>query len=148
MLPRAEINVTPMIDVMLVLLIIFMIVTPVINAPVVLPKSDHADSRPEEPGEIILVIDRNGMYSLSTGMGTASVGASTPYAIPQEALGERLAALYGHRAQDRILYLKADGELSFGRVQDAIGVARRSGVHVVAAVTEPRRRSRIVAPLP
>jgi len=136
MLPRAQINVTPMIDVMLVLLIIFMIVAPVINARVTLPRSRHADSRPEEPGEITLYIERNGDYSLSTtGAGT---GTGTSIAVPADGLGDRLRALYDHRARDRVLFLKADAELRFGRVQQAVEIARRSGVRVVAAVTEQR----------
>ena len=57
---RADVNVTPMIDVMLVLLIIFMIVTPLIHSTTVLPKSVHAESRPEDPGDITLSIDRHG----------------------------------------------------------------------------------------
>ena len=134
MLPRAQINVTPMIDVMLVLLIIFMIVAPVINARVTLPRSGHADSRPEEPGEITLYIERNGDYSLST----TGAGTGTSIAVPADGLGDRLRALYAHRARDRVLYLKADAELRFGRVQQAVEIARRSGVRVVAAVTEQR----------
>ena len=136
MLPRAQINVTPMIDVMLVLLIIFMIVAPVINARVTLPRSRHADSRPEEPGEITLYIERNGDYSLSTT--DAGTGTGTSIAVPADGLGDRLRALYDHRARDRVLYLKADAELRFGRVQQAVEIARRSGVRVVAAVTEQR----------
>ena len=134
MLPRAQINVTPMIDVILVLLIIFMIVAPVINARVVLPQSVHADSRPEEPGEITLYIERDGEYSLSTTGG----GTSTSITVPADGLGDRLRGLYAHRARDRVLYLKADAELRFGRVQQAVAIARRSGVRVVAAVTEQR----------
>src|SRR3990172_245904 len=106
MLPRAEINVTPMIDVMLVLLIIFMIVTPVLESRVVLPRRDHADARPEQPDEIVLAIDRNGVYFLSiTGGAVPSEGA--PRLIATDALGDQLEALYTNRGQDRILYLKA-----------------------------------------
>ncbi|HEY3279731.1 MAG TPA: biopolymer transporter ExbD [Gemmatimonadales bacterium] len=130
---RADVNVTPMIDVMLVLLIIFMIVTPLLASHVALPQSTHADRRPEEPAEIVLVIDRNGVYALST--------SGEPEALPADTLGARLAALYRDRKMDRILYLKADQALSFGPVQDVIEIARRSGVRVVAAVTEQRRRS-------
>jgi biopolymer transport protein ExbD len=144
MLPRADINVTPMIDVMLVLLIIFMIVTPVINSRVVLPSSEHADARPPEPREIILSIDRNGTYFLETTGGAPS--ASAPRVIAADALRDRLEPLYGHRTQDRILYLKADKQLAFGPVQEAIEIARRSGVRVVATVTDQRGRQRGVRP--
>jgi len=123
-----------MIDVMLVLLIIFMIVAPVINARVALPRSEHADARPEEPADITLYIDRTGEYSLAL----AETGARR--VVSASALRDELGALYAHRIQDRILYVKADSALSFGRVQEAIEIARRSGVRVVAAVTEQRAR--------
>ena len=137
MLPRAEINVTPMIDVMLVLLIIFMIVTPIIESRVRVPQSDHADLRPVEPDEVVLGIDRSGTYFLSV---TGGVGPSVnaPQVIGADALRDRLGALYAHRTKDRILYLKADTDLPFGVLQDAIEIARTSGVRVVAAVTEQR----------
>jgi biopolymer transport protein ExbD len=138
-LPRAEINVTPMIDVMLVLLIIFMIVTPVITSPVALPRSDHSDARPQQPGEITLTIDRSGVYSLSV-TGDAAPSERAPRVIPANALRHQLEALYAHRTQDRILYLKADNRLGFGPVQEAIEIASRSGVRVVAAVTEQHAR--------
>jgi len=136
MLPRAQINVTPMIDVILVLLIIFMILAPVINARVVLPQSEHATARPEEPGEIVLYVDRNGAYSLAI----TGAGVNTLLPIPADALSARLRSLYAHRTQDRVLYLKADAALRFGSVQQAIEIARRSGVRVVATVTEQRPR--------
>ena len=130
MSPRPQINVTPMIDVMLVLLIIFMIAAPVINARVALPRSEHADSRPEEPADITLYIDHTGGYSL------ALTQTGAPRAVPASALGDELGALYSHRVQDRILYVKADSGLSFGLVQQAIEIARRAGVRVVGTVTD------------
>src|SRR5437773_4188066 len=65
-------------------------------------------------------------------------GTGTSIAVPADGLGDRLRALYDHRARDRVLYLKADAELRFGRVQQAVEIARASGVRVVAAVTEQR----------
>jgi biopolymer transport protein ExbD/biopolymer transport protein TolR len=64
---NADINVTPMIDVMLVLLIIFMIVTPLIAAgfQATLPKGNNLDPSPEEETDVILGIDRNGKYFLN-----------------------------------------------------------------------------------
>jgi biopolymer transport protein ExbD len=130
-LPRAEINVTPMIDVMLVLLIIFMIVTPVINSPIPLPRSASADSRPEDTGDITLTIATNGIYLLTT-----SGGGGSTQRIPLTLLGARLSAMYGTRTRDRILYLKAGTNSAFGGVQQAIEIARQAGVRVVATVTQ------------
>ena len=126
LLPRAYINVTPMIDVMLVLLIIFMVVVPVIAMQVDLPIAVNAQSRPEEPDEIVLIIDRHGAAFLEV----------SGHAAPGIALREQLAALYRERTRDRILYLKADSTLPFGVVETAMVAARDAGVRVVAAITE------------
>jgi biopolymer transport protein TolR len=136
-LPTAQINVTPMIDVMLVLLIIFMIVTPMLNSPVVLPRSTYADARPEEPDEITLAMDRDGAYVLSTS-GTGGPGRAM--VVSREALGQRLTALYTGRIKDRVLYLKADTRLPFGPIDDALAIARRAGVRVVGTVTDQRAK--------
>jgi biopolymer transport protein ExbD len=132
---KADINVTPMIDVMLVLLIIFMIVTPLITAgfQATLPRGANPELRPEEPEEIILGIDREGKYFLDIGQGARPVADAD--------LPGRLTGLYAARTKDKILYLKADQGLQFGRVQEAIEIARRSGVKVVGAITEQKQQA-------
>ena len=129
--PNAHINVTPMIDVMLVLLIIFMVVVPVIALRVDLPVAVNPQSKPEEPDEIVMIIDRSGTVSLEV----------SGRQVPGLALGEQLAALYRERTRDRILYVKADSTLPFGVVEQAMLVARGAGVRVVATVTQQRRSS-------
>ena len=115
---NADINVTPMIDVMLVLLIIFMIVTPLIAAgfQATLPKGKNLDPSPEEDTDVILGIDRNGKFFLDT------------KPIDEAVLEDYL----------RTVYFKADNNLKYGRVQDAVELARRAGVRVLAAITEPQ----------
>jgi biopolymer transport protein ExbD len=127
---RADINVTPMIDVMLVLLIIFMIVAPVIQAAVALPAAANPNPRPSDPADITLIIDRSGAYGLQS---TAGVER-----IPSERLAAALGALYQERV-NQILYLKADSTLEFGIVQQTLEIARRAGVRVVGAVVEQQR---------
>jgi biopolymer transport protein TolR len=129
--PNAHINVTPMIDVMLVLLIIFMVVVPVIALRVDLPVAVNSQSKPEEPDEIVMIIYRSGTVSLEV----------SGRQVPGLALGEQLAALYRERTRDRILYVKADSTLPFGVVEQAMLVARGAGVRVVATVTQQRRSS-------
>ena len=141
-LHRADVNVTPMIDVMLVLLIIFMLVTPLITSRSILPNSVYADSRPEEDDEITLMIDRQGTFFLWATGDAAPLDLRGPRVMTAGVLGVRLNALYQGRAKDRVLYLKADSGLEYGRVEEAIGIARRAGVRVVAAVTEPKPRGR------
>jgi biopolymer transport protein TolR len=126
--PLHRIHITPMIDILLVLLMIFIAVDLVIMTQVDLPVAVHADWRPEEPDEITLVIDRQGDAWLEV----------SGHAAPGVALREQLAALYRDRTRDRILYLKADSTLPFGVLEAAMLTARDAGVRVVAAVTERR----------
>jgi biopolymer transport protein TolR len=123
---KSEPNVVPMIDIMLVLLIIFMIVTPLISAgfKATMPKGANLDPDPEKDNEVILGIDDMGSYFIDG----RPVAAS--------ALEDQLRARYENRTEDKILYLKADNQLAYGKVQEAIETARTAGVRVVAAVTD------------
>jgi biopolymer transport protein ExbD len=138
----ANINVTPMIDVMLVLLIIFMIVTPAITAgfQATLPRAKNPDSREESDGEIRLGIDRDGKFYLDI---TGTNGKYTgPRYITDEDLPTQLTNLYAARSIDKILYLKADEGIDYGRVQTALEIARKAGVRVVAAIAEQERSAK------
>jgi biopolymer transport protein TolR len=125
---KADINVTPMIDVMLVLLIIFMIVTPLIAAgfKATLPKGKNLDPRPEGDNEVTLGIDASGRYFLN----------GRP--LPNGTLEDQLRSIFSSRTEDKILYFKADNQLKYAKVQEAVETARRSGVRVMAAITEPK----------
>jgi biopolymer transport protein ExbD len=122
---RSEPNVVPMIDIMLVLLIIFMIVTPLIAAgfKATLPKGTNLDADPEGEGEVILGIDEMGNYFIN----------QRP--IQKGTLEDQLRPQYESR-DDKILYLKADNQLQYGKVQEAVETARKAGVRVIATVTE------------
>ena len=124
---KSEPNVIPMIDIMLVLLIIFMIVTPLIAAgfKATLPKGKNLDPRPEGENEVILGIDEAGRYFLN----------QRP--IASGALEDQLRGIFVARTEDKILYFKADNKLKYGKVQEAVETARRAGVRVMAAITEP-----------
>jgi biopolymer transport protein TolR len=128
---KADINVTPMIDVMLVLLIIFMIVTPLIAAGfrATLPKGKNLDPRPEGENEVVLGIDQSGRYFLN---GRALAGGP-------DALEDQLRGIFTARTEDKILYFKADNQLKYSKVQEAVETARKAGVRVMAAITEPNR---------
>ncbi|MGH7561717.1 MAG: ExbD/TolR family protein [Gemmatimonadales bacterium] len=125
---RSEPNVIPMIDVMLVLLIIFMIVTPLIanGFKAQMPQGKNLDKRPEGDNEVVLGIDAGGNFFLN---GNAIAAAT---------LEDRLRAIYDARTEDKIMYFRADQNLKFEKVQEAVETARRAGVRVMAAITEPR----------
>jgi biopolymer transport protein ExbD len=128
---KSDINVTPMIDVMLVLLIIFMIVTPLIAAgfKATLPKGKNLDPRPEGENEVVLGIDQSGRYFLN---GRALAGGA-------DVLEDQLRGIFSARTEDKILYFKADNQLRYAKVQEAVETARKAGVRVMAAITEPNR---------
>ena len=124
---KSEPNVVPMIDIMLVLLIIFMIVTPLIAAgfKATLPKGDNLRPSPEQENEIVVGVDVEGNFFLNT------------HPMPDDQLEEQLRAMYAARTEDKIMYLKADQNLKYGRVQEAIEIGRRAGARMVATITEP-----------
>src|SRR4051794_3203471 len=128
---KSDPNVVPMIDVMLVLLIIFMIVTPLIAAgfKATLPKGKNLDPRPEGENEVILGIDHSGQYFLNQRF------------IQASALEDQLRSIFAARTEDKILYFKADNQLKYSAVQEAVETARRAGVRVMAAITEPKSSS-------
>ena len=131
---KSEPNVVPMIDIMLVLLIIFMIVTPLIAAgfKATLPKGRNLDSDPEKENEVVLGIDAAGNYFLDG----KPIAAGT--------LEDQLRGIFAARTEDKVLYFKADNTLRYAKIQDAVETARRAGVRVMAAITEPNRSGPIL----
>ena len=134
---KSEPNVIPMIDIMLVLLIIFMIVTPVITGgfQATMPEARNLEQRPEEDNDVILGIDVDGQYYLDPG--TGEIGQ-----IVNDSLPLFLTQIYAVRTRDAILYFRADAGIEFAVVEDAMDVARKSGVRVLAAITELKREPR------
>ena len=123
---KAEPNVVPMIDVMLVLLIIFMVVTPAIAAGFTAepPSGINLKSHPEADEDQVLGIDKYGNYFLNKEQ------------IANEALPSRLQAIYSVRTIDQILYVKAHKELEYGRILEAMDIASKNGVRMVGAITD------------
>ena len=125
---KASPNVTPMIDVMLVLLIIFMIVIPAINAGFAAepPKGVNLKARPEDNEEIVLGIDKDGKYYLD----------KRP--IKNETLFDQLKEKYDKRTVDKILFIKAHNELKYVKVLEALDIAGKAGVRMTGMISEQR----------
>src|SRR3712207_4459398 len=119
-------NVTPMIDVMLVLLVIFMIVIPslISGFNAVPPQGVNLKSHPPEDTEVLLGIDRTGQYYLQK------------QPIRNEALYDRLKAIYDTRTEDKVMYLRADRDLEYSKVLDVIDVAGKAGVRVTGMIAD------------
>jgi biopolymer transport protein ExbD/biopolymer transport protein TolR len=129
---NSDINVTPMIDVMLVLLIIFMVITPAMAGyKAILPKAVMAG--PDKEDKVTLGIDNQGRFWLEK---------STPMApIPEQQLTARLQQAYASRPEDHVLYLKADQGVQYSVVLTAIDAARNAGVRKIGAITEQPKKA-------
>ncbi len=123
----ADINVTPLVDVMLVLLIIFMVTAPMMQQgiQVELPQVTTAPlNAPENP--LVVTLSRDGsLYINST-------------KVSREELPEKLKAILKHR-RDKSVYLKADRRLPYGKVVELMGYLYRSGITSIGIVTEPEK---------
>jgi len=122
---KGDINVTPLVDVCLVLLIIFMVVTPMLQAgvDVLLPNGPHAEKKPGESGDLIVSIKNDG---------TVFVGQNW---IPDKDLPTYLTAEYQKDAT-RSVNLKADRRINFGKVRLVMRAANEAGFTRVAILTE------------
>src|SRR5205085_5080701 len=84
---------------------------------------------PEGENEVVLGIDESGRYFLN---GRALAGGV-------DALEDQLRGIFSARTEDKILYFKADNHLKYAKVQEAVETARKAGVRVMAAITEPNK---------
>lgn len=123
---KAEPNVTPMIDVMLVLLIVFMIIIPQVNSgfTAIPPQGVNLKPHPEEDADQVLGIDAAGNYYLNT------------RAIAADQLGPQLKSIYDTRTEDVVLYVRADKNLQYEEVLDVLDIAAENGVRVAGMITE------------
>jgi biopolymer transport protein TolR len=123
--PVSDINITPFVDVMLVLLIIFMVAAPMltVGVPVELPKT-AAQSLPSEQEEPLTV----------TITGTGEVAIQTTV-VPEEELIPRLQGIAAERTTNRI-FLRADGSVPYERVMQVMGALNAGGFPNIGLVTD------------
>lgn len=121
----SEINVTPFVDVMLVLLIIFMVAAPLltVGVPVELPKT-AARSLPADPEEPLTVtLTSDGVVMVQT------------TEVAEADLVTRVAAILTERTSDRV-YLRADGAISYSSVVQVMGALNAAGIMNIGLVTD------------
>lgn len=124
--PMAEINVTPFVDVMLVLLIIFMVAAPlmVVGVPVELPKTAATTLPSDKEEPLTVTVTATGEVSIQTTV------------IAREDLIPRLRAVAAERNSDRV-YLRADGAVPYENVMQVMGALNSGGFSNIGLVTDP-----------
>ncbi len=126
--PMAEINVTPMVDVMLVLLIIFMVSAPLLTAgvPVDLPSSKAKAIQTEDSKPIELSVDAGGKIY---------IGESE---IMKAALISTISPLL-EGDEERRIYIRADQGIAYGNVMEVLGILNSAGFSKVALISKPKQ---------
>ena len=127
--PVAEINVTPMVDVMLVLLIIFMVITPMLTkgtqVDLVKTKAAITMQAADKEDAILIAVTRNGGVFLSPGN----------LKINPDQLPEKVKDLLTNKP-DKMVYIKSDARARYGLVEDVIDNVRAAGVDQIGLITD------------
>jgi biopolymer transport protein ExbD/biopolymer transport protein TolR len=139
---QSEINVTPMVDIMLVLLIIFMVVTPFLQQgiTVALPKNmTNPDIDPNiiKESSIVISIPNDGEYYLGK------------IKVPKEQLTEKVDTMLNNKNrkdEDRIVYIKSGVGVSYGDVVNVINEVRKLGVDKIGLVADKKKGGAAVKP--
>ncbi len=123
--PMADINITPFVDVVLVLLIIFMVTAPLIHqgVEVELPKTSAKSNVSMKENDVVLSID---------GKKNIFIGKTK---VNREDLIEKLQAIFKSK-KSKDLYLEADKSISYGFVVDIMAIAKNAGIEKVGLITE------------
>ena len=130
---NSEINVTPMVDVMLVLLIIFMIVTPLLQqgVSVNLPKemiSPDPDEEIAKDTSVVISITKEGNFNIGK------------QEFPIDALGDVIKRrMEGKVPEKRVVYIKADVDVDYGKVVEAVDVIRKQDIDKIGLVADKKK---------
>jgi biopolymer transport protein ExbD/biopolymer transport protein TolR len=136
----SEINVTPMVDIMLVLLIIFMVVTPFLQQgiTVAIPRdlrNPDEDQNINKESSVIISVPKDGEYYL----GKKKVNLDDLKASVEKALANK-------KEEDKIVYIKSGVEVSYGEVVKVINAVREKGVDKIGLVADRKKKGATAAP--
>jgi biopolymer transport protein TolR len=127
---KSDINVTPLVDIMLVLLIIMMIVAPLLQkgVDVKLPTATNTSDKPETQDQTVVAVTADGRLHLQS------------REVAEQDLAQRVTELLETK-KERIVLIKADEDASYGRVMAAMDALRKAQVEDMGLITEPRQRT-------
>jgi biopolymer transport protein TolR len=125
---KSDINVTPLVDVMLVLLIIMMLIAPMLNegVSVKLPKANNTVEKPQSQDQTIIAIAANKSIYLN----------AKP--VPEQELAKRVGDILESKTE-KIVLIKADQEVEYGAVMSVMDQLRQAAIEDIGLVTEPRK---------
>jgi|SRR5450759_3569204 biopolymer transport protein ExbD len=137
--PVSDINVTPMVDVMLVLLIIFMVITPMLtkgqSVDLVKTKNPIAMKDADKDDAVLVAVTRDGKIYLSPGNQQTTADQLPPKV--KDLLANRL---------DKTCFIKADARARYEKVEDVVDNLRASGVDSIGLITEVAEKSKKTPP--
>ncbi|HEX7420350.1 MAG TPA: biopolymer transporter ExbD [Thermoanaerobaculia bacterium] len=124
----SEINVTPLVDVCLVLLIIFMVVTPMLQkgVPINLPVTEEPEKTPDTDKQLQISVKANGAVYLGSSV------------VRKEQVQSELEAIH-QRTPDREIAVKGDKQVKYGDVLDVLKACREVGFNDVGLISQPKR---------
>ncbi len=124
---NSDINVTPLVDVMLVLLIIMMLIAPMLQqgVPVTLPKADNTSDKPETQDQTVLHIDKDGLFFVNS----LPTPATEVVASVQRALEDKT---------EKIVLIKGDADASYGKVMEIMDDLREVQIENVGLIVDPK----------
>jgi biopolymer transport protein ExbD len=127
---KSDINVTPLVDVMLVLLIIMMIVAPLLQqgVAVTLPVATNTSEKPETQEQTVVAITADKRFFVNA------------VQVQQQDLGRRIEQLLEEK-KEKIVIIKADEDVEYGAVMEAMDTLRAAGIEDMGLITETRQRA-------
>jgi biopolymer transport protein TolR len=128
---KSDINVTPLVDVMLVLLIIMMVVAPMLNqgVPLTLPEANNSTAKPDTSDQTVVSIDSSGYFY---------VNAMGP--VAKDDVPKRLLDIFEQKGQ-KIVFLKGDQDAPYGSIMDMMDALRKAQIDTVALITERKKQA-------
>jgi biopolymer transport protein TolR len=124
---KSDINVTPLVDVCLVLLIIFMVVTPMLQKgkPVMLPQTERPDKKPESDKELLISVQADKTIFIDTKW------------YPDKEFAAKMKEI-GERSANKDVLIKADQRLTYGDVKNVMRMVKDGGFERVGLITEKK----------